>query len=287
MANQLELLLIHALRQPTDAVAYQVMLELTALYPKKNILYTSECSFKPEQFEEDGKCQIETIKPGLLSLIETEWWANKQNLKHKIKDGWQKVTWEGHTFEMMILSWTQGYSTERNFWIISETSEVAEQFLITVCKWCEETHSEVLVFENGDWYKSDELYTAIKNASFDNLILPHGIKQEIQDDFKQFFDSREIYEKYKIPWKRGVLLIGPPGNGKTHTVKALINWLDKPCLYVKSIKTHYGTPQSNLYKVFQRARETTPCIIVMEDLDSMIDNECRSFFLNEIGRAHV
>ena len=35
-------------------------------------------------------------------------------------------------------------------------------------------------------------------------------------------------------------------------------------------------------EVFKRARMTTPCIVVLEDLDSMIDNKNRSFFLNEL-----
>src|SRR2546429_639178 len=74
------------------------------------------------------------------------------------------------------------------------------------------------------------LRCSITSATFDNLILRDGLKQEIQNDFAQFFQSRDVYERYRIPWKRGVLLIGPPGNGKTHTVKALVNQLARPCL---------------------------------------------------------
>src|SRR4030095_10034066 len=107
-------------------------------------------------------------------------------------------------------------------------------------------------------------------------------KEEIQSDFGQFFVSREVYQQYRIPWKRGVIFIGPPGNGKTHTVKALVNQLAKPCLYVKSFKSEYATDQENMRLVFVRARMTTPCIIVLEDLDSMIDDKSRAFFLNEL-----
>jgi AAA+ superfamily predicted ATPase len=35
-------------------------------------------------------------------------------------------------------------------------------------------------------------------------------------------------------------------------------------------------------EVFKRARVLSPCVLVLEDLDSMIDNENRSFFLNEL-----
>jgi SpoVK/Ycf46/Vps4 family AAA+-type ATPase len=160
--------------------------------------------------------------------------------------------------------------------------KIAEGFLRAVCDWSTEVRGEILVFDGGYWYKDPELFDAIKSASFDNLILPAAQKREIQEDFSNFFASREVYDKYRIPWKRGVLLIGPPGNGKTHTVKALINQTKQPCLYVKSFKSCWGTDHDRIRNVFTRARKTTPSIVVLEDLDSLIDKENRAFFLNEL-----
>jgi len=51
---------------------------------------------------------------------------------------------------------------------------------------------------------------------------------------------------------------------------------------VKGFKSEYATDQENLAVVFARARMTTPCLVVMEDLDSMIDDKSRAFFLNEL-----
>jgi SpoVK/Ycf46/Vps4 family AAA+-type ATPase len=141
---------------------------------------------------------------------------------------------------------------------------------------------EILVFHDGYFQKDKQLFNSIKNATFDNLILPHSLKQQIQNDFQQFFNSREVYERYGIPWKRGAIFIGPPGNGKTHTLKALINQLGKPCLYIRSFKSDNETEQENMAEVFKRARMTTPCILVLEDLDSMIDDKNRAFLLNEL-----
>jgi AAA+ superfamily predicted ATPase len=79
-----------------------------------------------------------------------------------------------------------------------------------------------------------------------------------------------------------VLLIGPPGNGKTHAIKALVNELNMPCLYVKSFKVGDGAEQSNMRRVFARARRSAPCLVVLEDLDAMIEDENRAFLLNEM-----
>jgi AAA+ superfamily predicted ATPase len=134
-------------------------------------------------------------------------------------------------------------------------------------------HGEVLVF-NGSWYKDENLFQDIKGATFDNLILRGNLKEQIRDDLAQFFSSRELYEEYGIPWKRGILFIGPPGNGKTHTVKALINSLERPCLYIKTL--------DGIEQVFDRARSTSPCLVVIEDLDLQLNPHMRSAFLNEL-----
>lgn len=76
--------------------------------------------------------------------------------------------------------------------------------------------------------------------------------------------------------------MGPPGNGKSHAVKALLNHLKKPCIYVQSFKADHETDHSVMRKLFKRARATTPCILVLEDLDSLINDGNRSFFLNEL-----
>jgi SpoVK/Ycf46/Vps4 family AAA+-type ATPase len=98
----------------------------------------------------------------------------------------------------------------------------------------------------------------------------------------RFFDARTTYEEYEIPWKRGILFVGPPGNGKTHTVKALINSLDLPCLYVKNFRAPHGIDEICIRAVFDRARRTAPCVIVLEDLDAQLTPQNRSFRKNEL-----
>ncbi len=138
------------------------------------------------------------------------------------------------------------------------------------------------MFNGGCWNKDANLFQSIRNASFDNLILRGNLKQEIFEDLKQFFAARETYEMHDVPWKRGLLFVGPPGNGKTHTVKAIINTLAQPCLYIKSFHHKYITDEENIHTVFDQARKSAPCILVMEDLDSLLNDANRSFFLNEL-----
>ena len=58
--------------------------------------------------------------------------------------------------------------------------------------------------------------------------------------------------------------------------------MNQPCLYVKSLKARYATDHETIHDVFERARQTTPCLLILEDLDSLINDRNRSFFLNEL-----
>jgi SpoVK/Ycf46/Vps4 family AAA+-type ATPase len=113
-------------------------------------------------------------------------------------------------------------------------------------------------------------------------VLPAPLLGQLREDCAGFFDARELYGRFRVPWRRGVLFTGPPGNGKTHTVKALCNSLARPVLYVKGLRARHTTDHDAIRVVFDRARQAAPCVMVLEDLDSIIDDGNRSFFLNEM-----
>jgi AAA+ superfamily predicted ATPase len=158
----------------------------------------------------------------------------------------------------------------------------AREFASEVCAFCNEPRKAILRFTGGCWAHDHELYEAVAAASFDDLILAGDLKERIIEDFTSFLGARAEYERYGVPHKRGVLLLGPPGNGKTHCLRALIKLLAIPCIYVTSLKAKYATEDSSIDTVFSRAHEITPCVLVFEDIDAMIHDKNRSFFLNKL-----
>ena len=74
--------------------------------------------------------------------------------------------------------------------------------------------------------------------------------------------------------------------GKTISIKALIKSLSSrlepiPSLYVKSFSNCSGE-QAAISDIFSRARSTAPCLLIFEDLDSLVNDAVRSYFLNEV-----
>jgi hypothetical protein len=285
MRYNLKEFLSEALRQPSDYVTYFAGAKLVEMYPGAAIIENESLSFDLAEYAEAGLCSI-WAHEDVHCQRDTQWRGVKKGLKREIENGWFSVLWpdgrKDFSIDVVYLTWNDAGCETTRHWIIAETCEVAENFMRAVCAYCDEVHSEILVYEDGYWSKDDKLFTSIKSATFDNLILPPQLMRELREDFQRFFASREVYQNYGIPWKRGALFIGPPGNGKTHAIKALVNELNLPCLYVKSFKAEHVTEQSNMRRVFTRARRNAPCLVVLEDLDALIEDQNRAFLLNEL-----
>ena len=59
-------------------------------------------------------------------------------------------------------------------------------------------------------------------------------------------------------------------------------WMSRMCARMTRLMTGWGGDEMGIRQVFQRARLEAPCLLVLEDLDSLINDDNRSFFLNEV-----
>ncbi len=269
--------------QPLEATGYRVSSRLAALRPAKTVLQASSESFDPQRYAAGGNCQI-TLQAGMHHEIETVWQSPQEGcleLEQPV-NAWYRVAWQGLDLEVVMIRWKSFVGETELRWVIADKPDDARAFFHAVCAWCHEVRGEILAFSGGCWEKSERLFQAVKMADYDGLVLHGTLKQDILRDLEEFLASRALYEEYGVPWKRGILFVGPPGNGKTYCLKALINRLSQPCLYVQSFKSRYESEHAAIQQVFRRARATAPCLLVLEDLDSLITNENRAFFLNEL-----
>jgi hypothetical protein len=281
MKSSIETLLYEALVQPKDAIYYYLSRALSELYPDFALLETEVGAFQVTNFARSGHCTL-TQKLGIHSEAETHYHPKDKCSFELPYSTWSIATWEGNEFHLIQIGVEGRWSRDIRTFLLGTNAELVDQFFCTVCEWNSEVRGEVLVFDGQCWHKDSDLYEGIQNATLENLVLEKDLKTQISEDFQSFFDKEDVYAKYNIPWKRGVLLLGPPGNGKTHTIKGLVNLLNKPCLYVRSFTSDHGSDQQAMTAVFERARATAPCLLILEDLDSLIDDDNRSFFLNEM-----
>ncbi|KAK4998711.1 hypothetical protein LTR66_002103 [Elasticomyces elasticus] len=160
-------------------------------------------------------------------------------------------------------------------------SRTTDELITAIGEWEASFENDIWVYDDY-WRKSKDLWKQVQQAEWENVILDEEMKKALVDFSDKFFDSKESYKDMGVPWKRGVIFTGPPGNGKTISIRALMHTLLRrkdpiPSLYVKSV---YGT--YDIREVFTRARRMAPCLLVFEDIETVVTEDTRSYFFNEV-----
>ena len=96
----------------------------------------------------------------------------------------------------------------------------------------------------------------------DELIMPEGLLDGIERQICGVAQHREVLLEYGQHLKRGVLLYGEPGVGKTHTVRYLISSLPELTVLILS-----GAALRFIREACSVARSLQPSLLVIEDVD--------------------
>jgi len=136
-----------------------------------------------------------------------------------------------YMFQYILKEPAEGEST------MSQPS-VTDSLINAVGKWQHSDHRYIYVYDYY-WTANRQLYNEVQKAKWEDVILNTEMKTELVELMQKFFDSKDIYDEFGVPWKRGVIFHGPVGNGKTVSIKALMHSLSQleqsiPSLYVKA-----------------------------------------------------
>lgn len=162
-------------------------------------------------------------------------------------------------------------------------SHITDTLIMTIGNWQDASLNQTVLVYDGYWQRSRDLWLAVQKANWDKVILDEKMKRDLTSVTGKFFDSKAVYDDLGVPWKRGLIFGGPPGNGKTISIKALMHSLlfDRkdpiPTLYVRDAPYNY-----HIRNVFTMARRLAPCMLVLEDIETIVTPQTRSYFFNEM-----
>ncbi|KAJ8082543.1 hypothetical protein PM082_008398 [Marasmius tenuissimus] len=100
--------------------------------------------------------------------------------------------------------------------------------------------------------------------SMQSIILDPGIKDRLLEDARDFLSSKAWYAERGIPFRRGYLLYGAPGSGKTSLIHSMAGELGLD-VYIVSL-SRSGLDDNSLSELINELPER--CIALMEDVDA-------------------
>jgi SpoVK/Ycf46/Vps4 family AAA+-type ATPase len=99
------------------------------------------------------------------------------------------------------------------------------------------------------------------------------VKETLQEKVILPFQKPEVFQRFKAKMGAGVLMFGPPGNGKTFVAKAIAGELDAAFFPVNAsqIKDKYvGESEKNMQRLFDEARKNEKAVIFIDEAEHLL-----------------
>ena len=146
--------------------------------------------------------------------------------------------------------------TSSRHWFITHREDAARVLLLkqqvhsSTERYLETAHGQTPLQARYDW---------------DTVVLDATARRMVRTDFELFFDREDWFRQHHLPYRRGYLLWGPPGNGKTAAIRVMAA---HPHIQPYTFDFSDTEEKSaDVHELFEKAAENTPALVILEDLD--------------------
>ena len=119
-----------------------------------------------------------------------------------------------------------------------------------------------------------------------------GVDEAVEElqEIKEFLENPKKFQALGARIPKGVLLYGPPGTGKTLLARAVAGEAGVPFFSISGsdfVEMFVGVGASRVRDLFEQAKQASPCIVFMDEIDAVGRHRGAGLGGGQIGRAHV
>ncbi|MFN5820749.1 MAG: AAA family ATPase, partial [Novosphingobium sp.] len=118
-----------------------------------------------------------------------------------------------------------------------------------------------------------EVMVQVPNIGWADIGGADEAQEKLKEGIELPLKHPEAFRRLGIRPAKGFLLYGPPGTGKTLLAKAVAKESEANFISVKSsdlLSKWYGESEQQLSRLFARARQVAPCVIFIDEIDSLV-----------------
>ena len=129
------------------------------------------------------------------------------------------------------------------------------------------------------------IHQRVGRSTWDDLVLSESVLGLIRKDYETFLQREQWFKARRLPFRRGYLFHGPPGNGKTSVIRAMLNGgqLDGHSIALFCEKTD----DFYLERMFQIAASNAPSVVVLEDIDRAFPRNPSGLAPTRVSLSHL
>lgn len=132
-------------------------------------------------------------------------------LKYKVEFGKYNYRWKDRDFLVYVADyWEFEYSQVQTHYILYPRSEgdvidgqsqVVDKLITAASQHLSKIENEIWVYDRGYWKKSRTLWENVQACNWEDVILSSEMKDQLISDIEGFFDRKDDYKSFAVPWK--------------------------------------------------------------------------------------
>lgn len=132
-------------------------------------------------------------------------------LEDKVELGRYRYRWKDRDFHVYLADYWEGeYVKINNYYILyprshedvkDGRSQMADELITAASRHLSDIKEEIWVYDRGYWTKSHKLWLNVQSCQWKNVILNEELKTQLISDIEGFFDRKEDYASFAVPWK--------------------------------------------------------------------------------------